>query len=70
MSEVDKIREKLLRELDRIERDVRILQTNVECRDWLMAERVLRDIIDTEREIKYTEEILLLLKKQEEGSLK
>lgn len=65
MMPVNNIEHKLQREREKLERALRILNVQVEHRKWLLAERSLRDIMDIERDIAYTEEILALLKQQE-----
>lgn len=62
---VSGIEYKLQREKEKLERAIRILGFQIEHRKWLLAERSLRDVMDLERNITYTEEILVLLKQQE-----
>lgn len=65
MMSVIGIEYKLQREREEFERVIRILGFQIKQRKWLLAERSLRDVMDLERNITYTEEILVLLKQQE-----
>lgn len=65
MKTVALVEKKLKEETAKRDRAIRILTSQIEHERWLLAEKKLRDVIDLEKNISYTEEILIHLKTRE-----